>query len=313
MGNVLVTGATGFLGYHLVKLLQEKHERIYLICRKESQELVYIKKNKSVSVILGDLYDWKNIVALCDNIQFETIYHCAWEGASGLERENYIVQNRNITLCCNVVELARALKCKQVVVTGTVCERQCDEIAKTPRYVKSAFYLQAKRTAYEMCKNLSILYGVTLIWCHFYHPIGSYNKTNQIIANTIQRLLQNDRIEVGSGQGAFDVISAKDLVNGMWHAAQAGLESGCYYIGSGRPRRLFEYLDEIYEILECKGEIIYGARMEVELPMFWEWLDSTKFSSLTGFEATSTFQEGVVETLNWIENMKDYQHNKWNI
>ena len=144
MKKVLVTGATGFIGYHLVKTLVSQGIEVYAICSANSSHKTRLAELKEVKIIPCDLKDIGMIPNLISERDFDVIYHLAWNGASGDLRTDYNVQLDNIRWTTQLAEVARDLRCKKIVVTGTVCENQCEAIMQKEAFYKSSYYLLAK-------------------------------------------------------------------------------------------------------------------------------------------------------------------------
>ena len=96
MSHVLVTGATGFLGRHLVTQLRDKGHDVVALCRKEEPSIAAL----GAQVRLGDVLDAPSVRAAADGC--ELLYHCAGkvsrkpEDAEELYRIN--VEGTKVTL-----------------------------------------------------------------------------------------------------------------------------------------------------------------------------------------------------------------------
>lgn len=301
MKKVIVTGATGFIGYHLVNTLVSQGILVYAICSTNSSHKTRLAEFIEVKIISCDLKEIGMLPNLISERDFDVIYHLAWNGASGDLRADYNVQIDNIRWTTQLAEVARELGCKKIVVTGTVCENQCEAIIQKEMFSGSSYYLLAKKTSYDMLKMHCLQKGITLVWCTFYHPIGRYNKQEQLIANTIWKLMVGEKLEFSSGKQLFDVISVKDLAWGLYLSGEKALKKDRYFIGSGQPRQLAEYLQKVRDIVKEDAELRFGKFIDDKLPMERSWLDIAEFSFETGFEPQSSFEDGVIETWNWIK------------
>lgn len=301
MKRVLVTGATGFIGYHLIKVLVLQEVEVYAMCSSNSGNMARLAEFKEVKIIPCNLENMRTIPNIIRERDFDVIYHLAWSGAAGDLRADHDVQIDNIRWTVQLAEVARDLRCKKIVVTGTVCENQCTAILRKQTFSKSSYYLLAKKTSYEMLKMNCLQKGIDLVWCTFYHPIGRYNKKEQLIANTIWKLMFGEQPQFSSGKQLFDVISVNDLAWGLWLAGKKELKKNKYFIGSGKPRSLAEYLMEVRDIVCPEAELQFGKYADDNLPMEREWLDIEEFSIETGFKPQSSFENGVIETRDWIK------------
>lgn len=294
----MVTGATGFIGYHLLKELENNAVQIYAVCRSGSANIERIQNIKNLHMVNCDIEELDQLPQLCQERNFDVCYHLAWRGASGEERSDSVIQAENIVWNLKLPGIAQQMKIKKLVVTGTVCENQCDAIVSQNYTGKSAYYLLAKRMAYQMLRIECRKIGLPLVWCMFYHPIGKYNKPEQIIMNTILKLQKGESPKFGPADKWFDVIAVQDLCRGLYLAGETELRKDRYFIGSGVPRKLKEYLLEVQEIVNPNVELQIGAYQDDGLPMKREWLDGSEFVTETGFVCREELKKEILLQCN---------------
>lgn len=301
MKKAIVTGGTGFLGYHLIKELINNDVEVLAVCRENSSNLDRIQKLKKVSVVCGSLNNMQKILEKCLDRDYDVLFHLAWEGASGVLRTSYETQMNNVQLACKAAEIAEKFGCRKIVVAGTICENQCEKILQMDEVPKSAYYLLAKKYAYEMLQVKCRQIQLKLAWCTFYHPIGWYNKTDQLIANTIKKLREGKEPQFGPANKWFDIIAAEDLAHGFYLAAEVDLQENRYYIGSGEPRILSLYLREVGKLINPDIVLQFGVFKDDGLPMEKSWLDVTPFQRETGFVVQKSLEDAIFETDKWIK------------
>ena len=268
---------------------------VYALCRKDSANVERIKGMKNVQIINCGMEEIEQLPDLCEERAFDVLYHLAWRGASGEERTDSVIQAENIVWNLKIARVAKKMGAKKLVVTGTVCENQCEAILRQQSVGKSAHYLLAKRATYELLSVECRKVGLELVWCTFYHPIGKFNKPEQIIMNTILKLHKGESPKFGPADKLFDVISAEDLCHGLYLAGMKNLSENRYFIGSGKSRRLKDYLHELHELVNSEIPLKIDVYPDDELPMEEAWLDGGDFSQEVGFYAKKTFREAVLE------------------
>ena len=267
--------------------------KVYALCRKNTSNLRRINNLKGVHIIEGSLEDVERLLELCEERDFDVLYHLAWRGASGEERASSVIQAENIIWNLKLVQVAKAMGVKKIIVSGTVCENQCEAMIRNQYIGKSAYYLMAKRSTYEMLSVMCRQLELPLVWCTFYHPIGRYNKPEQLIMNTILKLQKGETPRFGPADKWFDVIAAEDLCHGFYLAGLKSLKENRYFIGSGQPRILKDYLCEVQEIVNPAIQLEFGFFSDDGLPMEKNWLDVSAFAGETGFECRVEFREQV--------------------
>lgn len=300
MRKAVVTGATGFIGCHLVEELQKENVEVYALCRKNSLNAGRLSDAQNCHIIYIESWDGDDIVQQFDKKEIDVFYHLAWEGASGEQRKDFAVQLQNIIFTCKMIEVASRLKCKKFVCTGTICENQVYDIMSQNKFVTASYYLMAKQTAYCFSQNKCKELGIKLIWCTFYHPIGKYNKREQLIANTIYKMLSGGALKFGTAKGWFDIVAIEDLCKGLYLAGKCELCNDRYFIGSGSPQTLYCYLEEIKEIINPNAYMQYGSLATDDIEMKKEWLDIDAFQTETGYTPQYSLYDAVCETRDWV-------------
>lgn len=302
MNKAFITGATGFLGVHLAEELLKNGISVYALCRENSENISRLKELNGIHIIYGNLESIDMLPELIDERDFDVFYHLAWKGASGELRQHGDVQINNILWTYKAAETALKLNCKKLVVSGTICENQSDLLVQQEKFGSSSFYLAAKRSAYDITRSFCKQNNLPLVWCTFYHPVGKYNKKEQFITNTILKMLDCEALNFGPADSLFDVVAVEDLCHGFYLAGKCNLKNDRYYIGSGKPRVLRDYLENLRELI-CPDAIMnYGYYKPDNLKMDINWLDISPFQKETGYAAKYSFEEIILGTKKWLED-----------
>ena len=300
MKRVILTGASGFIGYHLANELCMKKIEVYAICKPGSTTASRLTELNGVRIIYCSLEESDRLPELLNERGFDVFYHLAWEGSSGLLRSDFVTQTNNIKWTGIIAEVAKKLRCRKLIVAGTVCELQSTAILQTDRFINSSLYLLSKRSAYELVSKLCLQLKLPLVWCAFYHPIGRYNKENQLLSNTIRLLLSNESPRFGPADQWFDVIAVEDLAYAFLLAGDKELIRNWYFVGSGQPRKLKNYIMRVGELVAPDIPLQYSYYPADGLPMEEEWLDISLFVKETGYHPRFSFDEAVINTKKWI-------------
>jgi nucleoside-diphosphate-sugar epimerase len=305
MKSAIITGGTGFIGYHLIQELTEQNVEVTAVCSPNSPNLSRISHIQNINIVYCDMADLSKLPDLCPKKEYDVFYHLAWKGASGVLRQDYETQLKNVLWTCNAAKASLELGCKKLVITGTICENQCDDILEKNVFLRSAYYLNAKRTAYNLVSSICKQYGIPLVWCAFYHPVGTYNKKEQLIINTVYKMIYGETLNFGKAQGLFDVIAVEDLCHGLFLAGNTALPLDRYFIGSGMPRKLMDYIEEIKKLVSPDAVVNYGAYPDDNLPMKDSWLDIKPFQNETGFVPKYTFKDIILSVKEWIDGQNE--------
>lgn len=304
--KAVVTGATGFLGSHLVEELVSHHIEVYAVCRPDSPNIGRISHFEGVTIVSCQLSQSQNLVSTLSAQCPDIFYHLAWEDASGPGRINERKQVQNVVFAIDALRVAMQLGCRKFVATGTVYEKLCEGISEQDRFFSSAYYLFSKRYAHEMLREMALRCGMEFVWCTFFHPIGKYIKPEQMMAYTIESLLKHISPTFGPAQEPYDIVAVEDIAYGLFLAGSTKLSLQEYYIGSGSPRRLEEYLQETKKILKSDTPLLIGSREDDGMRFSFNWYSIEAFVKETGYTPKVSFEAAVTKTANWLRNL-EYQ------
>lgn len=295
MKTAIVTGATGFVGAQLVRELSSHGVTVFAICRPDSPNLHRISYLKNVKMIDGDLEHIESVFTkISPGTTIDAIYHIAWDGSEGNARFDFQRQISNISYCGKVADLAARMGCNKIIVSGTIYEKMRDTVFESGRVYPSSLYFITKDSAHHLLSQYCCHLGITLIWCQFLQPLGAEMRDTQLIPTVIQALLRGESPLLGPCSQPFDMISVQDLANGFYLAGISPLSQGSYYIGSGSPRLLRDYLSRVRDLIAPSVELKFGGRVDDGMQFDFLWFSLSKFSNLTGFTPQISFDKSIL-------------------
>jgi dihydroflavonol-4-reductase len=224
---ILVTGATGFVGWHVARKLLERGERVRVLARDPAR----IRELSGVEVSRGDLRDAETLgraAAGCG-----VVYHVAADYRLWT-REPAEMFRSNVDGTRNLLEAARRAGVERVVYTSTVgCigmpsggmgdEETPVSIAEmTGPYKRSKFL--AERVALDLAKNLSIVVVNPTA------PIGDHDfkptPTGKMVVDFVRGKMP------GFVDTGLNVVDVRDVAEGHLQACERGRAGERYILGS---------------------------------------------------------------------------------
>ncbi len=300
--NVLINGASGYIGYHLVNELISCGHTVYAVCRGRAGFSDEIKEAAGLKVIVcpqDKLYESVR------GLKLDVWYQLLWEGACGELRKSAEVQLKNELMAVNSMEIANSIGCPKIIHTGTIYEKLTDDILSAEDFNGSSFYIMAKKHTSEITAQLAKRLGIKSVWCRFCHPVGRYMNENQMFAYAVKRFINNEPTEFGSCEQYFDIISVSDLVRALRLLGEESPRKNSYYLGSNSPRKLRDYIEEAAEICGYKAEIGFGKRKDDGLIFRKEWFDASDFEEEFGCFENDGFKGGVRSMINYFKEKND--------
>ncbi|WP_088188555.1 NAD(P)-dependent oxidoreductase [Desulfosporosinus sp. FKA] len=296
MKSAIVSGATGFIGVHLCEDLLSHGISVTALVRQNSRNISRLPAG--VNVIHCDLDSLNNVELFPANV----FYHLAWEGATGEERTNPLLQIRNAERTIEALNFAIKAKCEKFVGLGTVYERLLPQVVDFAGFRKSDYYLLSKNYAHEMCDKIAYQYNMPFVWATMFQPIGKYIKSEQISAYVIKCLRNNKSPQIGNGLQPFDITAVENIAYGLRLLGECDVPKRNYYIGGGEPKMMREYIEAIHSIIKSEVPLHFGDRKDDGLRFNFAWYDIQNLKNDAGYVPEVTFENAVKNTLEWISN-----------
>lgn len=305
MKKVVVTGANGFVGSHLVKELINKGIEVLAIIRNEKSNIDNIAFLPKVRIIYCDLIDFQTLDEKIPDRDVDVFYHLAWAGVSTDAKNDFTLQYENIRFCVNALTAANRLNCKLFIGTGTVAEYvYCDKpmnesFAPSPTDIYGA----AKVSSKMFCKVIAKRIGQSMIWTILPSVYGEGREDKNILTYAIKTFLRNEKPSFTKLEQMWDFLYIDDLVKALYLIGIKGKKGETYGIGSGVFRTMRYYVESIRDIINMDLPIGIG-----DIPYFDDRIpsscvDITKLSADTGFSPSYTFEQGIRRTIQWYKTI----------
>lgn len=299
MKNVIVTGANGFLGKNLVNHLIEKGYHVVALDVQFDYSLLNKKAVNCINVMDKEIAELKEIIPKAD---YECFFHLAWGGTSGPLRADYSVQLNNVKLTCDYILLCREIGCKRVIYASSINEMETYEYLQSDDIepVGGFIYGTGKLAAHLMGETVAAINGVEFIPVIITNIYGVGEKSARMIYTSINKLLHKEHCSFTAGYQTYDFIYITDAINSIIEVAEKGKAFNRYYIGSGEPKPLREFLIEMKNIIDPEAEIGLGDIPFKGANISYSQFDLKKVERDTGYHNKVSFEEGIKMTAEYI-------------
>ena len=307
MKKLVVTGATGFIGSHFIKFLTDCNIEVLALGRKDFHLLSeqrqdrlrkaqYLKLDMRYIIQLPQLVNESNFHIPEDSV----FVNLAWGGVDTLSDLDIEAQLNNVTWCVDALEAASRINCRRFVHIGTMEEaftyKYLDLDYKTSsNYNRHVIYSIAKIAAKNSLKAKAAIIGMDFIHILHSHVMGPDDDKDSFLQVTLKKLVKGDDLTFSSGEQLFDVVSLDDCCQGYLLACEKGLAGAEYWVGSGNPRKLKEYVERMYKLYPSSIELNFGS-----LPYNDIILEESDFSTKlltehTGYQPKLSYEEIVTQ------------------
>ena len=313
--KVLVTGAGGFIGSHLIERLIDLGADVKGFVRYNSRndwgllEIIPSQKLDSLQIISGDLQDYDAVFSAVRDV--DVIFHL---GSLISIPYSYIrprdtIEN-NILSTLNILTAARDLGVEKVVHTsssevyGTALYVPIDE--KHPLQGQSP-YSASKIGADKIAESFYCSFDLPVATIRPFNTYGPRQSARAIIPTIITQAIEQEKIKLGSLFPTRDYTFVKDTVNGFISTAESKSSIGeVINIGSNFEISMGDLAQRISSLLN-KDIMIMQDSSRVR-PLKSEvkrlWCDNAKAKRLLGWEPQVSLDEGLKETREWISENK---------
>lgn len=324
MKHVLVTGADGFIGSHLVELLLSKGFNVRALSLYNSFNYwgwLDQMHHENLEVVCGDVRDpnyCREIVNGCD-----TVLHLAALIAipySYVAPDSYVDTNIRGTL--NICQACRDLGVERLVVTstsevyGTAQYVPIDE--KHPRQPQSP-YSATKIAADAIAKSFFNAFNLPVVIARPFNTYGPRQSARAIIPTIITQIANGERqIKIGDLSPTRDFNYVKDTCRGFLTLAQApGIEGEEINICTNSEISMMDTLKLIAKIMNADVEWVRDPQRirPSKSEVFRLWGDNTKITTLTDWRPAYSIEQGLSETIDWFcdkNNLAKYKSGIYN-
>jgi UDP-glucose 4-epimerase len=290
--KAIVTGANGFIGKTLVKALLEKEYKVVALDVRFDDELLHNENVLCVNVLEKKVLNLKNEIP---NDSYDCFFHLAWAGTSGPARADYEIQLNNVKLSCDYIKLCKEIGCKRVVYASSINEMETYEYLQSDDIEPSGGYIYGtgKLAAHLMGETIAKLNDVEFIPVIITNIYGVGEKSARMIYTSVKKLVNGEHCSFTEGYQMYDFIYLTDAINSIIEVSQKGKAFNRYYIGSGSPKPLREFLLEMRDIVNPKAELGLGDMKFKGIDIDYKQFDVKKVEKDTGYKNKVKFGEGI--------------------
>ncbi|MDJ0590515.1 MAG: NAD-dependent epimerase/dehydratase family protein [Pleurocapsa sp. MO_226.B13] len=257
MNKILVTGAEGFLGYHTIKLLNERQIKPRGLVDVEDEQLVQLGlKNLEVEIVKGSIQDLQVLRQACKGI--DTVFHMKFEIAlGGGKAAEEKMQQINVVGTRNLLQAATEAGVKRVVISSSCLAvglnhkpEPINETADWDKYQFNLPYALSRRQA-EL-ESLAVEArddNPEIVAIEPSFTMGSEDYIGAP-ANQLAKLISQGKFKFDIPLG-FGILDVRDYAAGALLAAEKG-RHGQRYLLSGENVTLRQFINQVATIAGVK-------------------------------------------------------------
>jgi nucleoside-diphosphate-sugar epimerase len=301
---ILVTGASGFVGSHLVCRLAGTGADVHVFLRSSSdtRRLGYItgRLNRHAA----NLTDPASIRAAVHRVRPRTIFHCAsWGGHPGQTDEATIFLT-NLAGTFHLLSACAEAGFDRFVHTGSSSEygMKTAPMSEADEPAPGDAYAASKAGATLWCRAIATSRRLPTVTLRLFSPYGPWDDPVRLIPAAARAFLEGRSPQLASPSGARDFVHIDDVVEACLLAATVPSAAGeIINVGSGRQATTREVVDILSRLVPGAPPPSWGALSPRPGSPVWV-ADIGKARRILGWEPVVPLEDGLRRTVEWMRN-----------
>lgn len=293
--RVLVTGARGFIGRHMLPILHDKGFEVHALDLEGGESI-----NSNTIWHNANLLRENEIENVMQIIKPTHLLHLAWYTASGF----YWKSLENITWVQNSLSLLKSfagcggLRC---VIAGSCAEYDWtyELLSESHTPIKpGTIYGICKDSLHRLVNGFAKETGLSYAWGRIFFLYGPYEKEDRLVPYVIKSLLKNKVAQCSSGTQIRDYLFVHDVANAFVELIDSPVQ-GAFNIGSGQGVSVKEIILKIGEKLNKSDLIEIGALQNSPDEPHVVLADTSKIYTETIWRPKVLLDDGLNQTIQW--------------
>tara|TARA_B100001113_G_scaffold57957_1_gene43571 strand:- start:396 stop:1349 length:954 start_codon:yes stop_codon:yes gene_type:complete len=309
--KLLVTGAAGFIGYHLSKELLKKNNQVFGIDNFSSYYDTKLKKDRlgelksfnSFEFKELDICDFNSLKNLFKKFNFDKVVNLAAQPGvrySLINPFEYI--NSNLVGFVNVIELCKEFKVKGLIYASSSSIYGGNE--KIPFNIKDkantplSLYGATKRSNELIAHSYSHVYGLHTTGLRFFTVYGPWYRPDMGMYIFIKKIIQDKYISVfNNGNMWRDFTYIDDIISGTMSAIDKNYKYEIFNLGNNKSENLMDMINIIENELGKKAKIKFKSLQDGD--MVSTFADISHTIKKIAYNPSTDIKDGIPKLVSW--------------
>jgi len=296
--KVLLTGAGGFIGSHLARLLVSSGESVTAIL-KPSSDRWRLADLQSLRTLDCDISDREYLQERLIEDRPDVCIHLAWHGWSGPS----LTAEENLSSLAASAELLRAVAdagCRRFVGVGTCFELDtaAGMLSETTPAQPKDLYGVCKHSLWMAAQALSPIAKMEVAWARVFLVYGPFDDERRLVPSLALSLIRGEPARTTPGEQIRDIVHVEDAASAIWAIARSSY-TGAVNVASGVPVKVAAIARQIGDIVGRPELLHIGALpyRASDPPVLVA--DTTLLRNTIGWAPRYDLTMGLTQTVEW--------------
>lgn len=309
--KVLVTGANGFIGSHLVKRLLESEAKVLAIVKNRYNLWRLEEYIPWISIEEININDGNKLESKIRLYKPDYVFHLAAYGVDFNKQDYLEAIKSNILGTFNVVNSLKNVSFKKLINLGSSAEygdkKNKMKEDMLPEPLNS--YGSTKACATILAHQIARENNINIITLRPFGVFGEGEERHKLFCDIIMSVLENKEIELTKGEQLRDYCYVENIIDGMMLAAQSDdIKNEIFNIASGEIHPLNYFVDLIMKHMSYEKKPVYGAIPYRKNGLWSPVANIDKIKTMLNWSPRISLEEGIECTVNWFkENSGHYR------
>lgn len=293
--NILITGASGFIGRHVLRLLDEQKYDILAVSLDDHPDNMSVNNVKWFKADIGEYnnHKWEDILR---DFNPEATMHLAWEG---IPDYGYEMSRRNLDNSIRISNFViENTSCRKIIVSGSCWEygkimgicRESDKISA------KSYFSWAKNSLNEYLNVKCKEHNVDLKWLRLFYVYGPGQKGKSLIPSIIRAFTYGNIPDIRNYLNRNDYVYIQDAAKAFLLALKNNTPQRLYNVGCGKTVSV----EEIVKLIASTMRIEYAPNVNNCSNMQENfWADTEQIKKDLGWTPEFSFEKGIEETIQY--------------
>lgn len=327
--NIIVTGAAGFIGFHLTKRLLAQDINVigvdnindYYDVFLKNNRLKILEENPDFEFHKMDLLNKEKLNQLFKDRTIDIVINLAAQAGVRYSIDNpdsYV--NSNLVGFVNILEVCRHNNVKHLIYASSSsvygANTNIPFSTKDPVDHPVSLYAATKKSNELMAHTYSHLYNIPTTGLRFFTVYGPWGRPDMAYYSFTKNIIEENTIKVfNNGDMRRDFTYIDDIVEGIirlldkppvcnigWDRANPDSSSSyapykIYNIGNNKPIKLMDFINTLEKLIGKKAKIEFLPMQPGDVKE--TYADIADLNADVGFYPSTTIEEGLTHFVNW--------------